>query len=147
MLNQTDIKITERDQSVVDLLVNESLSNREIAKQLGISESNVKKRLFRLCLRAGIELHDGHQRVRLAALFRPIREKQLVRVPLTEKEWIIANLVAQGLKNAAIAARLGTTDKVIRNHIRILFDKAGVWSRLELAAWVDAHTESQAHGQ
>lgn len=132
---------------MIELLVNDSLSNKEIAEQLGMSESNVKKRLFRLCLRAGFSDHGGHKRVRLAALFRPMHDKQLVRVPLTEKEWVIARLVAEGFKNQGIAERLGTTSKVIRNHVRILFDKTGVWSRLELAAWVDAHRQVEVHGQ
>lgn len=150
MLNRSDIKMTDRQRDIIELLVNESLSNKEIGEQLGISEGTVKQHLCRLYNRVGFVNLNGRSRIRLAALFRPVQERQLVRVPLTEKEWTIAAQVAEGLRNKAIAGRLGTTDKVIRNNIRIIYDKTGVWSRLELAAWVEAHhrgSHVDAHGR
>jgi hypothetical protein len=33
----------------------------------------------------------------------------------------------------------GTSEQVIKNHLRSIFDKLGVWSRLELALYVAAH--------
>jgi DNA-binding NarL/FixJ family response regulator len=146
LLNRTDIKMTDRDRSLVDLLVNDCLSNKELAEQLGVTESNVKKRIFSLCTRVGIAHNEGHPRIRLAGMFRPIEAKQVIRVRLTEKEWFIATCVAEGLANKAIAEKVGNPVEVVRNYIRSIFDKTGVWSRLELAAWVDAHhPEVQAH--
>ena len=58
---------------------------------------------------------------------------------LTEKEIQIAALVFQGQTNREIAAQFGITEQVVKNHLRRLFDKLGVWSRLELAVYVVQH--------
>src|SRR5271169_3427761 len=38
---------------------------------------------------------------------------------------------------------VGTTEQVIKNHLRSIFDKLGVWSRLELAMYVASHGGKQ----
>lgn len=58
---------------------------------------------------------------------------------LTQKEIQIAMLVWQGLTNREIGRIMGTTEQVIKNHLRSTFDKLGVWSRLELAMYVASH--------
>lgn len=58
---------------------------------------------------------------------------------LTQKEIQIAMLVWQGLTNREIGRIIGTTEQVIKNHLRSTFDKLGVWSRLELAMYVASH--------
>jgi DNA-binding NarL/FixJ family response regulator len=61
------------------------------------------------------------------------------REHLTAKEIQIAILVWEGLTNREIGKIVGTTEQVIKNHLRSTFDKIGVWSRLELAMYVAAH--------
>jgi DNA-binding NarL/FixJ family response regulator len=61
------------------------------------------------------------------------------RERLTEKEIQIALLVWQGLTNREIGRIIGTTEQVIKNHLRSTFDKLGVWSRLELAMYIASH--------
>jgi len=61
------------------------------------------------------------------------------RERLTTKEIQIAILVWQGLTNREIGRIVGTTEQVIKNHLRSTFDKLGVWSRLELAMYVASH--------
>jgi DNA-binding NarL/FixJ family response regulator len=61
------------------------------------------------------------------------------REHLTVKEIQIAILVWEGLTNREIGKIVGTTEQVIKNHLRSTFDKLGVWSRLELAMYVAAH--------
>jgi DNA-binding CsgD family transcriptional regulator len=58
---------------------------------------------------------------------------------LTAKEIQVALLVWQGLTNRDIAERMGTTEQVVKNYLRSVFDKLGVWSRLELALYVAGH--------
>lgn len=58
---------------------------------------------------------------------------------LTPREIQIAILVWQGLTNREISRLVGTTEQVIKNHLRSTFDKLGVWSRLELAMYVASH--------
>jgi DNA-binding NarL/FixJ family response regulator len=58
---------------------------------------------------------------------------------LTAKEIDVANQVWQGLTNREIGRLMGTSEQVIKNHLRSTFDKLGVWSRLELAMYVASH--------
>lgn len=61
------------------------------------------------------------------------------RERLTPKEIQIAILVWEGLTNREIGRIIGTSEQVIKNHLRNTFDKLGVWSRLELAMYVASH--------
>jgi DNA-binding NarL/FixJ family response regulator len=61
------------------------------------------------------------------------------RERLTPKEIQIAVLVWEGLTNREIGRIIGTSEQVIKNHLRSTFDKLGVWSRLELAMYVASH--------
>lgn len=58
---------------------------------------------------------------------------------LTVKEIQIATLVWEGLTNREVARVVGTTEQVVKNYLRAIFDKLGVWSRLELALYVANH--------
>jgi DNA-binding NarL/FixJ family response regulator len=58
---------------------------------------------------------------------------------LTSKEIEVANQVWHGLTNREIGKLMGTSEQVIKNHLRSTFDKLGVWSRLELAMYVASH--------
>jgi DNA-binding CsgD family transcriptional regulator len=58
---------------------------------------------------------------------------------LNRTELRVATLVWQGNTNPEIASVFGTSEQVIKNHLRNIFDKLGVWSRLELALYVAAH--------
>lgn len=56
----------------------------------------------------------------------------------TEREYAIIALVALGLKNGDVARTIGTTQHVIKNRLRTIYDKLGVWNRVELALWYEA---------
>ena len=59
------------------------------------------------------------------------------RVP-SEREQRVIELVAQGLKNREVADAIGTTEHVVKNYLRIIYDKLGLWNRVELALWYEA---------
>jgi len=61
------------------------------------------------------------------------------REQLSLTEIRIATMVWQGQTNPEIALTVGTSEQVIKNHLRNVFDKLGVWSRLELALYVASH--------
>jgi len=64
------------------------------------------------------------------------------------REHQVIELVAQGLKNCEVAEIIGTTEHVVKNYLRTIFDKLGVWNRLELALWYEARRyESVTYGQ
>jgi len=54
---------------------------------------------------------------------------------LTARERDITRLVGEGLKNDAIAQRLFISEKTVRNHLTVIFDKVGVRDRLHLAIY------------
>ena len=61
------------------------------------------------------------------------------KVQLTPKEAIIVSCVTQGMKNKEIANRVGTTEQVVKNYLRKVYDKLGVADRLELALYCLNH--------
>jgi pimeloyl-ACP methyl ester carboxylesterase/DNA-binding CsgD family transcriptional regulator len=50
---------------------------------------------------------------------------------LSAREREVLSLLTEGLSNNEIAARLGISDKTVRNHLSKLFDKLGVWTRAQ----------------
>ena len=62
-----------------------------------------------------------------------------VRDRLTPKELKIVALIVQGYKNKEIATQHGTTEHVIMNYLRNVYDKIGVSDRLELALFTIHH--------
>jgi DNA-binding NarL/FixJ family response regulator len=54
---------------------------------------------------------------------------------LSPKEMAIITCITQGKRNKEIAYQLGTTEQVIKNYLRKIYDKLGVSDRLELALY------------
>ena len=61
------------------------------------------------------------------------------RVKLSPKEIQIISGVTQGLRNKDIAQEVGTTEQVVKNYLRKVYDKLGVSDRLELALYCMHH--------
>lgn len=59
------------------------------------------------------------------------------RIP-SEREQQVIQLVAQGLKNREVAHAIGTTEHVVKNYLRVIYDKLGLWNRVELALWYES---------
>jgi len=59
------------------------------------------------------------------------------RIP-SEREQQVIQLVAQGLKNKEVADAIGTTEHVVKNYLRVIYDKLGLWNRVELALWYES---------
>ncbi len=137
MIDLDQVNVTPREQQVLNLLVR-GFSNREIGGQLNISLRTVKQHLRMLFLRTGIR--EGSKRVKLARYAH--EDETAVMTPcegLNQKEFQISILVWEGLTNRKIGKIVGTSEQVIKNHLRSAFDKLGVWSRLELAMYVASH--------
>lgn len=58
---------------------------------------------------------------------------------LSPKEIAIITCITQGKRNKEIAFQLGTTEQVIKNYLRKVYDKLGVSDRLELALYCLHH--------
>lgn len=121
--------------------------NKEIAKELGCSLRTIKSHTSRLYLRFGIL--KGYKRAVLAVMLQKEElgdiylEPQELRVKITKRQKDVVSLIAQGYKNAEIGKILGTTEHVVKNYLRYLYDEIGLSTRIELAMW--AH-QKQAEG-
>jgi two-component system, NarL family, nitrate/nitrite response regulator NarL len=69
-------------------------------------------------------------RAQAAALVNPKTQPRL-----SPKEMAIITCITQGKRNKEIAFQLGTTEQVIKNYLRKIYDKLGVSDRLELALY------------
>jgi two-component system, NarL family, nitrate/nitrite response regulator NarL len=87
-------------------------------------------------------------RAQAAALVSPKSQPRL-----SPKEMAIITCITQGKRNKEIAYQLGTTEQVIKNYLRKIYDKLGVSDRLELALYclhnkiiqADSDEEALAH--
>jgi len=130
-------RVTPREQQVLHLLT-QGLSNKEIGGELNISLRTVKQHLRTLFLRSGIR--EGSKRVRLACYaYEDESEVMTLSESLNPSETQISILVSEGLTNREISKIVGTSEQIIKNHLRSAFDKLGVWSRLELAMYMASH--------
>ena len=69
-------------------------------------------------------------RAQAAALVSPKSQPRL-----SPKEIAIITCITQGKRNKEITFQLGTTEQVIKNYLRKIYDKLGVSDRLELALY------------
>jgi DNA-binding NarL/FixJ family response regulator len=127
--------LTPKQKRIVELLL-AGCANQEIADQLGMTTRTVKAHFNRLFLLW--QICGGHKRTKLAMMFA-VPGTQTFRGHLTLRQQEALRLVAQGLKNEEIAARMGTTASVIKNRLRDVFDETGMSNRTELAIWFISH--------
>lgn len=52
---------------------------------------------------------------------------------LSVRQWHVAKLAAHGYSNREIASELKLTEQIVKNVLHSVFDKLGVWNRVELA--------------
>lgn len=87
-------------------------------------------------------------RAQAAALVSPRNQPRL-----SPKEMAIITCITQGKRNKEIAFQLGTTEQVIKNYLRKIYDKLGVSDRLELALYclhnriIQSDTDEEAAAQ
>jgi DNA-binding NarL/FixJ family response regulator len=66
------------------------------------------------------------------------RQRRAAASPLSERELEVAQLIAEGLSNPAIAARLYLSRPTVASHVSHILTKLGFSSRSQIAAWVSA---------
>ena len=62
-----------------------------------------------------------------------------VQPKLSKKELAIIGCITRGMRNKEIAYQIGTTEQVVKNYLRKVYDKLGVSDRLELALYCLHH--------
>lgn len=64
-----------------------------------------------------------------------MRQRNEFPEQVSRRQYAIIELLASGLLNRDIARLMGTTENVIKNDLRWLYDKLGLWNRVEVALW------------
>ena len=55
---------------------------------------------------------------------------------LTDREQVVARVLASGATNKEIAARLGLREQTVKNRLSAIYGKLGLRNRLELAVYL-----------
>lgn len=138
-MDNNQVKLTPKEIEILDLLL-QGCGNEEIGYQLTMKERTVKAHCHRLFNK--FHITNGIKRVKLAMVFRQLRP-QTEPIPISckfsDREWKLIELLAKGLKNKEMASIIGTTENTVKNYLREVYDKAGMWNRLELALWFKDH--------
>lgn len=121
-LSSVQEKVTSSVHSLLTLeemrifqLIIEGYRNTEIAARLKIPQEVVKKRLRTML---------SHELEREAARIRSL---------LTSDEMRMTELIMLGRRNSEIAAHFGSSEEVVKQRLRTIYQKVGVGDRLELA--------------
>ena len=137
-------RLGPREQQMVELLLL-GCDNAEIAAQLKMALRTVKAHFNRLFLRFGI---TGLGNQASETRYLVVQEASMSeigrygnRVP-SEREYRVIELVAEGLKNKEVAEAIGTTEHVVKNYLRVIYDKLGLWNRVELALWFESRRDA-----
>ena len=138
MMEQT-VRLGPREQQIVELLL-QGCDNAEIATQLKMARRTVKAHFNRL-----FPSFRNYRRYQASQTRDPVVPEASMsangrygtRVP-SEREHRVIQLVAEGLKNREVAEAIGTTEHVVKNYLRVIYDKLGLWNRVELALWYES---------
>jgi DNA-binding NarL/FixJ family response regulator len=130
------IRLGARETQIMKLLMR-GCDNSEIARRLKIARRTVNAHLQRLFRR--FRITGGIKRVKLATLVvsdtkMPANESH-GGLLATKREQQVIQLVAQGLKNREVADAIGIEEHVVKNYLRVIYHKLGLWNRVELALW------------
>ncbi len=127
---------------IVQLSKNDQISTVDLIRRgvRGVIPRCISAALLVKCVRrvaAGEIWMDNESINSVMEAFRSKDELTSLRTQprLSVKEQAVIALVAQGMRNKEIAFQLGTSQQVIKNYLRKIFDKLGVSDRVKLALY------------
>jgi two-component system, NarL family, nitrate/nitrite response regulator NarL len=133
------------------IVVTSSVTTRQIVEslQLGARGIMLKNSLTYLpqCIQAVANGHYWVENTARSNLIQLLQELQAESgaeakqntFGLTARELDVVRLVAEGLPNKDIAARLTITEETVKRHLTNIFDKVGMSNRVELALFAINH--------
>ena len=82
----------------------------------------------------GVTVLDQKVMMRLSALMnqKSASEKKSISDEMTRREKEICSLMAEGLSNSQIAAKLYISEGTVKNYISNIYDKTGIHDRVKL---------------
>ncbi|MBZ5596866.1 MAG: response regulator transcription factor [Acidobacteriia bacterium] len=144
-------ELTRQSLSIKTVLLTANISQKEVleALQLGargvVMKETVASDLV-TCLRA---VADGQYWLNgkpVLNLLQVVNDLSAASTPapkktfgLTSRELQLVALIVQGCTNKDVAGECGITEETVKRHLKNIFDKTGVSSRLELAMFAVNH--------
>jgi DNA-binding NarL/FixJ family response regulator len=128
---------------IVQLSKNDKINTVDLYRRgvRGIIPRSISAHLLVKCVRrvaAGEVWIDNESISSVIEAFRSQKDALTslrARPRLSDKEVAVVIYVTQGMRNKEIASQLGTSEQVIKNYLRKIYDKLGVSDRLELALY------------
>ncbi|MFD4641155.1 LuxR C-terminal-related transcriptional regulator [Lentzea sp. NPDC058436] len=102
---------------------------RKMAVALDLARESLSPAAFQRALAAGRSMDARHA-------LETALGKEIVRDPvLSDRQRMVVELVAQGLTNAQVAAKLGISHRTVESHVRNVKTTLNLSSRAQLAGW------------
>ena len=132
---------------IVQLSQNDQINTVELYRRgvRGMIPRSISADLLVKCIRriaAGEIWIDNESINSLMEAYRSQKDgliSPLTRAHLSPTELAIITCITHGIRNKGIAYQLGTTEQVIKNYLRKVFDKLGLSDRIELALYFLHH--------
>jgi DNA-binding CsgD family transcriptional regulator len=102
---------------------------RKTAAALDLARESLSPPAFQRALGAGRAMDARHA-------LETALDKEMVRHPvLSDRQRMVVELVARGLTNAQVAAKLGISHRTVESHVHNVKTTLDLSSRAQLAAW------------
>jgi predicted ATPase/DNA-binding NarL/FixJ family response regulator len=119
------------------LITHHTRCEREVRRVLG-------DRLFETEFRHGLEMSfEDAAAYALNERSQPVSSAGPEPTSLTRREQQVAELIAEGLTNGAIAGRLVISQRTAQGHVEHILSKLGFTSRTQIAAWIIEQRQGQ----
>jgi predicted ATPase/DNA-binding CsgD family transcriptional regulator len=106
---------------------------RKMDAALDLARESLSPAAFRRALGAGRAMDVRHA-------LETALDKEIVQDPvLSDRQRMVVELVAQGLTNVQVAAKLGISHRTVESHVHNVKSALNLSSRAQLAAWAQSH--------
>lgn len=102
---------------------------RKMAAALDLAREALSRAAFTRALNAGRAMDVRH------ALETALDEEIVQDPVLSDRQRVVVELVAQGMTNAQVAAKLGISDRTVESHVRNVKTALSLTTRAELVTW------------
>jgi DNA-binding NarL/FixJ family response regulator len=106
---------------------------RKMAAGLDLAREALSRAAFTRALNAGRAMDVRH------ALETALDEEIVQDPVLSDRQRVVVELVAQGMTNAQVAAKLGISHRTVESHVRNVKTALSLSTRAELVAWAQSN--------
>jgi DNA-binding CsgD family transcriptional regulator len=106
---------------------------RKMAAGLDLAREALSRAAFTRALNAGRAMDVRH------ALETALDEEIVQDPVLSDRQRVVVELVAQGMTNAQVAAKLGISDRTVESHVRNVKTALSLTTRAELVTWAQSN--------